>query len=78
MTIKASHYNGTFLAGDSDELRDTLFRTLRDLRTGRITVQQAKAVTTAATKTSLAAPNASSRKCVHPTHDVVHGTLRLR
>jgi hypothetical protein len=35
---------------DTDDLRDKLFRTLRDLRAGRITAQEAKAVTTAATK----------------------------
>jgi hypothetical protein len=38
---------------DTDDLRDTLFRTLRDLRAGRITAQEAKVVTTAATKVLL-------------------------
>ncbi len=56
MTSKAGLHNGTFPAGDADELRDTLFRTLRDLRTGRITVQQANAVTTAATKALFGRP----------------------
>jgi hypothetical protein len=35
---------------DCEELRRTLFDTLDDLRAGRITVQEAKAVTTAANK----------------------------
>jgi hypothetical protein len=35
---------------DTDDLRYKLFRTLRDLRAGRITAQEAKAVTNAVTK----------------------------
>jgi len=56
MTTEASHHNGTFQARDTDELRDTLFRTLRDLRSTRITVHQANAVTTAGTKTLFGRP----------------------
>jgi hypothetical protein len=58
MTTEASHHNHnvTFQARDTDELRDTLFRTLRDLRSGRITVDQANAVTTAATKALFGRP----------------------
>jgi len=41
---------------EGNELRDTLFRTLHDLRTGRITVEEAKAVRTAATKALFARP----------------------
>jgi len=37
-------------ARDGDELRDMLFDVLDDLRAGRITAQEAKAVSTAANK----------------------------
>lgn len=50
MTIEAIPNNDALPARNSDELRDTLFRTLSDLRAGRITAQEAKAVTTAVTK----------------------------
>ena len=43
-------YNGALPARDASELRDTLFRTLSDLRAGRITAQEAKAVADAVTK----------------------------
>jgi hypothetical protein len=38
---------------DTGDLRDTLFRTLGDLRAGRISAQEAKVVTTAVTKVLL-------------------------
>ena len=50
MKTEANPYNGALPARDASELRDTLFRTLSDLRAGRITAQEAKAVTDAVTK----------------------------
>jgi hypothetical protein len=48
--IEANPKDGLSEACDGEELRDILFNTLADLRAGRITVQEANAVTTAATK----------------------------
>ncbi len=50
MKTEANPYNGALPARDASELRDTLFRTLSDLRAGRITAQAAKAVADAVTK----------------------------
>ncbi len=50
MKTEANPNNGSLPAPGSDELRDTLFRTLRDLRAGRITAAEARAVTTAVTR----------------------------
>ena len=50
MKTKANPDNNAPATRETDELRDTLFRTLSDLRAGRITAQEAKIVTTAATK----------------------------
>jgi hypothetical protein len=50
MTMEANPNKNALPARDGDELRDTLFRTLSDLRAGRITAQEAKAVTSAITK----------------------------
>jgi hypothetical protein len=51
MTTEADPNNATPPARDPDELRDRLFRTLADLRAGRITADEAKVITTAITKT---------------------------
>jgi hypothetical protein len=50
MTIAAKPNDDPAQTRDADELRSTLFRTLSDLRAGRITAQEAKAVTTTVTK----------------------------
>jgi hypothetical protein len=49
MTIEAMPNDDPAQDRDADELRNTLFRTLSDLRAGRITAQEAKAVTTTVT-----------------------------
>ncbi|MGA7325438.1 MAG: hypothetical protein WBX25_13350 [Rhodomicrobium sp.] len=50
MKTQANPDNGALPAPGSDELRDTLFRTLRDLKAGRITAAEAGVVTTAVTR----------------------------
>ena len=57
MRAKANPNNDSLPIRDGDELRDTLFRTLSDLRAGRITAQEAKAVTSAVTKALFGRPH---------------------
>ena len=68
MKTEANPYNGALPARDASELRDTLFRTLSDLRAGRITAQEAKAVADAVTKALFGHP---------PTHRLVNASTTL-
>jgi hypothetical protein len=56
MTTEAAPENAARAAPDPDELRGTLFRTLSDLRAGRITADEAKVITTAITRTLFGLP----------------------